>query len=282
MRSTLHTFRASARVLALALGLGLVPGLSGAAQAQLVPPDLQKVQEIDVVERLNERVPLDTEFIDGDGKRVKLGELFRDDKPVVLTLAYYKCPMLCSLVMGALKKAAMGSGMELGRDYTAVTISIDPREKPELAKEGQRGHLQALGVPDREADWQFLVGEDAQIKRLAEAVGFGYHYDEKSGQYAHPAVVMVLTPDGRVSRYLYGVDYPARDLRFAVMEAGGGRVGTSFDRVILQCFRFDSNSKRYEFYVFGFIRTGGLLVFVALTAMLAVFWRREYKRGSIR
>lgn len=277
MRSLRLSLRA---VPALAVAVALT---AGSAHAQLVPPNLQKVQsEIDVVERLNEKVPLDTEFTDGDGRKVKLGDLFQEGKPVVLVLAYYECPMLCSLVFGALKKAALQSGLQLGRDYTAVTISIDPDEKPSLAKDGQRGHLQALNAPGQEKDWPFLVGEEQEIKRLADAVGFGYQYDEKTGQYAHPAAVMVLTPDGRVSRYLYGVDFPGRDLRFAVMEAGGGRVGTSFDRVILQCFRFDSNTKRYEFYVFGFIRTGGLLVFVALTAMLAVFWRREYKRGTIR
>jgi protein SCO1/2 len=254
----------------------------GTASAQLAPPDLQKAQEVDVVEQLNAQVPLDAVFTDAEGQPVRLGELLGGERPVVLTLAYYKCPMLCSLVLGGLKKAALGSGLQLGRDYTAITLSIDPRETPALAKEGQRQHLQSINAPGQEKDWSFLVGEDAQIRRLAEAVGFGYHFDESTGQYAHPAAVLVLTPDGRVSRYLYGVEFPPRDLRFAALEAGGGRVGTSFDRVILKCFRFDSNSKRYEFYVFGFIRTGGLLVFVALTAMLAAFWRREYKRGSIR
>ncbi len=271
---------AFAAVVTVALGLGSLTPVTAAAQ--IVPPDLQKAQEVDVVENLGAQVPLDATFTAADGSTVTLGELLRPDKPVVLTLAYYKCPMLCSLVLGGLKKAAIASGLNLGRDYTAITLSIDPRETAELAKDGQRGHLQAIGAPDQEEDWAFLVGEEDQIAKVADAVGFGYSFDEKSGQYAHPAVVLVLTPDGRVSRYLYGVDFPPRDLRFAALEAGGGRVGTSFDRVILKCFRFDSNSKRYEFYVFGFIRTGGLLVFVALTAMLAVFWRREYKRGSIR
>lgn len=266
----------------VAAALVLLLGTMGTARAQLVPPSLQKAQEVDVVENLNAQVPLDAVFTTSEGKQVRLGDLFVDDKPVVLTLAYYKCPMLCSLVLGGLKKAALGSGLQLGKDYTAITLSIDPKETASLAKDGQRGHLQAIGAPGQEKDWSFLVGEEAEIKKLADVVGFKYQYDESTGQYAHPASVMVLTPDGRVSRYLYGVDFPPRDLRFAALEAGGGRVGTSFDRVILKCFRFDSNSKRYEFYVFGFIRTGGLLVFVALTAMLAVFWRREYKRGSIR
>lgn len=245
-------------------------------------PAASLMKEVDIVEKLNEKVPLDAVFTDAEGKQVRLGDYFKGDKPVLLTLVYYRCPMLCSLVLGGLNKAVLNSGMTLGEDYRAVTVSIDPRETPEMAKERQRGHLQALGAPGQEADWAFLVGTEEEIKKVADAVGFGFKYDEVSKQYAHAAAITALTPDARVSRYLYGVEFPGRDLKLALLEAAGGRVGTSFDRVLLTCFKYDPNTRRYELYVFGVIRGGALLVFGALAAALAVFWRREYKRGSIR
>lgn len=242
----------------------------------------QVMNDVDVVENLNNQVPLDATFTDQDGKTVQLRDLVTGEKPVVLTMVYYQCPQLCSLVLGALNKAVRNSGMALGQDYEAITISIDPRETPEQAVKRQRGHLQALGAPGQEPDWEFLVGKDEEIRKVADAVGFRYRFDEQTDQYAHAAAIMVLTPDGRVSRYLYGVEFPPRDLRLAVLEASGGRVGTSFDRVLLKCFKYDPNTRRYEVYVFGFIRGGALLVFGALATTLAVFWRREYKRGTIR
>lgn len=275
-----------------ALFTALVVGVAGSAAAlpfkENGPKPLENslaaqiMNDVDIVENLNQQVPLDATFTDSEGREVKLSDYVRGDKPIVLTMVYYRCPMLCSLVLGGLNKAVRDSGMALGDDYRAVTISIDPRETPAQALERQRGHLQALGTPQQTADWSFLVGKEEEIRRVAEAVGFRYRFDEQTGQYAHAAAIMVLTPDGRVSRYLYGVEFPPRDLRLALLEASGGRVGTSFDRVLLKCFKYDPNTRRYELYVFGFIRGGALLVFGALATALAVFWRREYKRGSIR
>ncbi|MBX5480505.1 MAG: SCO family protein [Myxococcaceae bacterium] len=273
LRSTLFTLAALAATSAFA---------NAAREFSPESPANQLVKEVDIVESLNEQVPLDAEFTGTDGKKVTLKQLIRGDKPVVLTLVYYKCPMLCPLVLGALTKSARNSGMALGEDYRAITISIDPRETPADASERQRGHLQALGTPGQEADWPFLVGDETNIHKVADAVGFKYRFDQASQQYAHAAAIVVLTPEGRVSRYLYGVEFPPRDLKLALLEAAGGRVGTSFDRIIMQCFKYDPNTRRYEFYIFGFIRAGALLVFGALAATLAVFWRREYKRGSIK
>jgi len=263
-------------MLALAL---LVP-----ASAWALPqtPATQLIKEVDVVENLNEKVPVDAVFTDEQGREVRLGDLMKGDTPVVLSLVYYQCPMLCDLVLGGLNKAARNSGLILGTDYRGITISIDPRETKEMAAERQRGHLQALGQPEKAADWSFLVGTEDEIKKVAESIGFRYRFDEETQQYAHAAAIMILTPDGRVSRYLYGVEFPPRDLKFALLEAAGGRVGTSFDRVLLTCFKYDPNTRRYEFYINGFLRGGALLVFGALATMLAVFWRREYKRGTIQ
>ncbi len=259
--------------------VGVLPTTTALALPQ--SPAAALIKEVDIVENLNVEVPKDARFTDAEGRQVALAELLDGDKPVVLSLVYYQCPQLCSLVLNGLNKAARNSGLILGSDYRAVTISIDPSETPEMAKERQRGHLQALGTPDRAADWSFLVGQQSEITKVAETLGFKYRYDEQTKQYAHAAAIMVLTPDGRVSRYLYGVEFPPRDLKFALLEAAGGRVGTSFDRVLLTCFKYDPNTRKYEFYINGFLRGGALLVFGALATMLAVFWRREYKRGSI-
>lgn len=278
------------------LGLALAAALLAPWRAQALPGMAEANAQLDgkgtlvaelgknvnIVENLNAQLPADAVFTDENGKTVRLGDYLGGDRPLVLTLVYYKCPMLCSLVLGALNKAVRNSGMTLGQDYRAVTLSIDPREQPEQAKERQRGHLQALGAPGQEEDWSFLVGQEEEIRKVASTVGFEYTFDKQSGQYAHAAAIMVLTPEGKVSRYLYGVEFPPRDLRLALVEAANGRVGTSFDRVLLTCFKYDPNTRRYELYVFGFIRGGALLVFGALATALAIFWRREYRRGTIR
>jgi len=244
-----------------------------------LPPALEGVE---ITERLGERIPLDATFTGADGKPVKLRELVGRGRPLVMALVYYNCPMLCGLVLGGLSRSMREMGLGLGADYDAVTVSFDPRESSALAAERQRGYLQAVGRPEAAAHWAFLTGQEPEIKALADAVGFRYAYDEKTKQYAHAAAIFVLTDDGRVSRYLYGIDFPARDLRLAVVEAGEGRVGTSFDKLLLTCFRYDASSRRYEPYVVGFIRIAALAVLGGLGVTLAVFWRREVKRGSVR
>lgn len=189
--------------------------------------------------------------------------------------------MLCSLVMQGLVKGLNESGLELGRDYRAVTISFNPHDTPRDTAVYQQGYLQKL-TSARKAhaqDWLFVTGTEASIHQVADAVGFKYRWDEATKQFDHPAVAVVLTPDGRISRYLYGVNFPARDLRLALVEASGGKVGTSFDRVLLECFRYDPTTRRYGLYVWGFVRGGALLAFLALAGLLAVLWRRELRNS---
>jgi protein SCO1/2 len=277
--------RRALRWSALAAALLLLSGSTpAAAQTDRGAPAVTSpgVPNANIVESLNQAVPRDATFTDAEGRAVRLGDYFDGHRPVLLTLVYYRCQSLCSLVLGGLNKAARNSGLEFGKDYRAVTISIDPRETPQDSLERQRGHLQSLGAPDRTKDWAFLVGADEQIHRVADAVGFTYRYDPQTQQYAHAAAVIVLTPEGRVSRYLYGFEFPPRDVKFALMEAADGRIGTSFDRVVLTCFKYDPNTRRYGLYIFGFIRGGALLVFGALATALIIYWRREYKRGTIR
>ena len=253
--------------------------LPAASGQEALPPALEGVE---IRERLGEKVPLDLSFTGADGRQVRLAELFGHGKPVLLSLVYYDCPMLCGLLLSGAARGMRESGLELGKDYQAVTLSFAPRETSKMAAERQRGYLQSVGRPDAAAGWPFLTGAEPEIKRVTSAVGFGYSYDEATRQYAHPAALFVLAPDGTVSRYLYGIEFPARDLRLALVEAGQGRVGTSFDKLLLTCFRYDPQSRRYEPYVVGFIRVAGLSVLGALAVTLAVLWRREVKRGTVR
>lgn len=266
-----------------ALGVLLAAlGAEAATQAPASAPAPANLEQVGVTERLNEPIPRELSFVDSTGRPVRLGELLGGDKPVVLTLVYYRCPMLCSLVLSGLTRSLGEARMRLGEDYRAITVSIDPEETPAMAAEKKRGHLQALGVPADSPDWPFLTGTQPAIKALAEAVGFRYSYDAQLKQYAHAAVMFVLTPEGRISRYLYGMETPPRDLRWSLVEASGGWVGTSFDRVLLTCYQYDPATRRYGFFVKGFLRTGGMLVFTALATLLGVLWRRELKRGRAR
>jgi protein SCO1/2 len=256
-------------------GGGKTPRSIAEAQSDL-PPVLKGV---DVEERLGELLPPGLEFTDASGQSVKLGQVLSKGKPVVLTLVYYSCPQLCNLVINAEVKAMQEAGLELGRDFEAVTVSVDPKDSPAQSLERRRRHLQALGKPET-APWHFLTGTEENIRKLADAVGFKYTYDESSKQYAHPAVLNVITPEGSISRYLYGTSFPAKDFRLALLEAAGGRVGTSFDRIILSCFKYDTAQRRYGFYIFGFLRLGALMVFAMLSTTIIYFWRRELKKGA--
>ncbi|HET7826079.1 MAG TPA: SCO family protein, partial [Anaeromyxobacter sp.] len=220
-------------------------------------------------------LPLDTMFVDGKGAPFRLGGAFDGKKPVVLALVYYDCPMLCGLVLSGAAKAMRENGLELGKDFQAVTISFDPEEKPAQGEERRRGYLQSMGRTDAVADWPFLVGTAAASRAVADAVGFRYARDLANGEWAHQAAIFVLTPDGRVSRYLYGIEYPPKDFRLSLVEAAGGKVGTSFDRLVLTCYRYDPASRRYEPYAVGFLRVGGALVLAALGTLIVGLVVRE-------
>ena len=234
---------------------------------------------VDVVERLGERVA-SASFMDSESHRVQLRDLAARGKPVVLTLIYFDCPMLCSLVQKGVIKALNETGLRLGEDYYGLTVSFSPKDTVPEARLRQGGYLQTLLNAGRAhpAHWPYLVGGDTSIRTLADSLGFRYRLDKETGQYEHPAVSMVLSPDGRISRYLYGVDFPARDLRLAVVEASQGKVGTTLDRVILRCFKYDPASRKYHVYVMGVLRYGAGFFATGLVALLGALWWREIKK----
>ena len=260
--------------------------------------------DITVIENLGQRVPRGLSFVDGHGGRVSVDSLLNQGKPLLVTLGYYRCPQLCTLVHSGLAKGLKEAGLVLGQDFLGLSVSVDPKEDPKSAVTHQRQLLRALamagdGAQVRQAvneeagatsKWPFLmpdplvsgVAAEAQAARLADAVGFRYKYDDKSKQFAHAAVAFVLTPEGTISRYLYGVSFKPRDLRFALVEAGGGRVGTTLDRVLMTCFKYDPMTQTYTPFVFGFVRIGALLSFAALAGLLAVLWRREWLMKKAR
>jgi protein SCO1 len=266
---------------------------AGAARAEkpkIVYPQgseqpLAALQDIDVIEHLGERPPAGLAFTDAAGRSVRLDSLFGRGKPVLVTLGYMRCPMLCGLVLDGLVKAAASSGLKLGKDFLAVNISIDPGEDTKLLTAAQHRVLELVGGGATAVDWPFWMSTAdgaAAAQQLADAVGFRYKYDDTSKQFAHDAVAFVLTPEGTIARYLYGVNYPARDFRMAVVEAGGGRVGTSFDKVLMSCYRYDPATRRYGPFLMGFMRIGALTVFVALASLLTVLWRKEIQMRKRR
>jgi len=265
--------RAAAAGAALAL-LAAAPAGRARAQENVQPPALDGVE---IVERLGAQVPPDAVFLDQDGKAVRIGDLLGQGKPVVLALVYYECPMLCGLILGGMARGMKETGLEVGKDYRALSVSFDPRERPGQALVRQKFYLQSLEKTDDRGAWPFLVGLEKDIRKVTEAVGFHYTYDEATKQYAHGAALVVLTPEGKVSRYLYGVEFPGRDLRLSLVEAAQGRVGTSFDRFLLTCYRYDPVARRYVPYAMGFVRAGAVAVLLALAGALLFYWRREAK-----
>jgi protein SCO1/2 len=262
---------------AIAIAVALLVALPAAPRAEDDPEGPAPLQGVEIEERLNAQVPLDAVFLDQDGRQVRLGDALGKGKPVVLALVYYECPMLCGLVLGGMARGMKETGLELGKDYTALSISFDPREKPAQAFVRQKHYLQSFDKADQKQVWPFWVGQEKDIRSVTDAVGFRYKFDEETKQYAHGAAILVLTPEGRVSRYLYGVEFSGRDLRLAMVEAADGKVGTSFDRFLLTCYRYDPVARRYVPYAMGAVRAGALLVLFGLASTLFVFWRREVK-----
>ena len=282
MRATGHGLRAMGLLLAALLAPAAARGQfwkghdTGGTAVGVAPVALE---EVGIEERLGSAIPLDVQLTDWRGRPYLLRRAFDWKRPVVLALVYYDCPMLCGLILSGAAKAMRENGLVLGKDFQAVTISFDPAEKAPLAAERRRGYLQSIGLQDSGEDWPFLVGTAEAARRVADAAGFHYKRDEVSGEWAHQAAIFVLTPDGKVSRYLYGIEYPPKDLRLAVVEAAGGRVGTSFDRFLLTCYRYDPASRKYEPYALGIVRAGALAVMVALAALIGgLIWRERRAR----
>jgi protein SCO1/2 len=265
------------------LFLGLCPLGSARADNKFRNPVLTEsalppaARAVDLDEQLGRRLDPSLTFIDMDGKHVRLGDDATGKAPTVLVLAYYRCPMLCGLVLRGVVDGMNHLALRLGEDYRALTVSFDPRDTPESARAKRASTLKGLArQPGSASAWPFLVGDESQSRALADEVGFRYAYDARTDQYAHPAAAIILTPDGRVSRYLYGTTFSARDLRLALVEAGEGKTGTIVDRVILTCYQYDPAARAYGPFVIGFMRIGGAVILVVVSSLLGtLFWRER-------
>ncbi|HYN10284.1 MAG TPA: SCO family protein [Vicinamibacterales bacterium] len=232
------------------------------------------LREVGIDQKLGAQVPLDLTFVDVNGRDVKLGDLFRA-RPVILALVYYECPMLCTQVLSGIDGSLTALSFSAGQEFDIVVVSFDPGETPALAADRRKTFLNRYRRAGAENGVTFLTGRQEAISRLADAVGFRYAYDQEIDQFAHPAAITVLTGDGRVSRYLYGIEFAPRDLRLGIVEASEGRIGTAVDEILLFCYHYDPESGKYGMAIMNFIRLGGVLTVVGLGVFILVSLRRE-------
>jgi len=236
-----------------------------------IPPILQ---DVDIEQKLNAQVPLDAQFKDENGKLVRLSDLL-NDKPAILTLVYYECPMLCTQVLNGLVSSLRPLSFTPGQEFNIITISFDPTETSNLAHSKKLAYLKEYERVDASKGWHFLTGDAESIARLTKAVGFRYMYDQKIDQYAHGSGIMVLTPQGKVARYFYGIEYSTRDLRFALIEASENRIGSIADKVLLYCFHYDPSVGKYSAYAINLIRLGGVVTVLLLGGFILKMRRKE-------
>ncbi len=254
------------------LGLALTAGVVR-AQPAVMPAELEAV---DVDERLDKQLPMDAVFRDHTGKRVRLGDFYDGKRPVALTLAYHGCKVVCSMVLGAKVEALKNQPWTLGQEFRAVTISIDPRDTPETAAKKRK---QMLALYGKSAEgWDFLVGDEANIQRVADAAGFKYRYDERTDQYGHAAVLMLTKPNGEMARYLYGLEFPPQDVRLGLLEASEGRSISTLERAILYCYMYDPIGAKYVLVARNVMRLGGVVTVFVLGFFLLFMWRREARQ----
>ena len=237
------------------------------------------LRKVGIDQKLNEQVPLDAVFKDEHGQEVKLREFF-GRKPVVLSLVYYTCPMLCNQVLNGMLSSFRQVSFNVGDQYEVITVSFDPRETPELAAAKKRTYLQAYNRAGAETSWHFLTGDEANVKRLTDAVGFRYTWDAQTNQFAHASGIMVLTPEGKLARYFYGIEYSPRDLRLGLVEASQRKIGTPVDALMLYCYHYDPATGKYGAVVMNIMRLAGVVT-VVLIAGLLVILRKRGGRGSV-
>jgi protein SCO1/2 len=238
------------------------------------------LQKVGVDQKLGAQVPLDAVFRDENGAEVKLGQYFSRGKPVVLSLVYYECPMLCSQVLNGLLGSMKALTFTAGKEFDVVTVSFDAREKSEVARKKKETYLKSYGRAGAENGWRFLTGEQASIDALTNAVGFRYAWDESSKQFAHASVIILITPEGKVARYFFGVEYAPKEMRLGLVEASENKVGTLADALLLYCFHYDPTTGKYGLVVMNIIRLGGILTIVGIIGLLLLMRRQNRKRQS--
>ena len=241
------------------------------------------LQSVGIDQKLGDTLPLDAEFTDENGQPVKLGQYFNKRRPVILALVYYECPMLCNQVLNGLTGSLKGINFNAGKDFDVLAVSFDAREndKPELAKNKKASYMERYGRPGTENGWHFLTGSQASIDAITGAAGFKYKWDEKSDQFAHASAVMVVTPQGKLSRYFYGIDYSPNDIKLGVMDSAENHIGNVSDQLLLYCYHYDPATGKYGFAILSVIRGFAVITLLGMAAMGFVFWKRNKSRVDI-
>jgi protein SCO1/2 len=260
----------------LIVGLALAPSTARGQAAPQVENLPSLPANVGFDQNIGQKVPLATTFRDETGKAVTLGDYF-GKKPVILSFAYFTCPMLCGLSLQGLSSSLKGMNLDAGRDFEVLTVSFDPRETPEMARAKKENALSRYGRAGAAAGWHFLTGDEHAIAELTRVAGFRYEWDAASQQYAHATGVVVLTPDGQIARYLFGVEYAPRDLRLSLVEATEGKLGNVVDQLLLLCYHYDPKAGRYGAVAIGTMRAGGALTVLGLGVFVIVSARRERK-----
>lgn len=282
MRSVLTILCAIFIAVSGAMAAEVAPSPAGGPQTpDRMEPAPAALRDIGVDEKSGSTIPLDLKFADENGRSVALRDLLGKGRPVVLQLSYFGCPMLCDLVSNGLVDSLNDLTLTMGQDYDAINLSFDPNETPALAKLKKESFLSKYDRPAGAPSWHFLTGNAKSIEQLTEAVGFRYKWVESAGQFSHPAVLILLTPDGKISRYLYGVKYAPQTLRLSLVEASEGKIGTTIDKLLLTCFHYDSYAGKYNVAAMNLMRTAGVLTVIVLASVIGVAVRREQVRKRL-
>ena len=239
------------------------------------------LSRVAIEQKLDSQIPLDTTFQDETGKTVQLGSYF-GKRPVVLALVYYECPMLCTQILNGVVRAAKVLTFTPGKEYDVVAISFDAREKPAEAAAKKAVYMKDFGHPETANGWHFLTGEVDSIKRVTDAVGFRYVWDVNTAQFAHASAVYVLTPEGKLSKYFYGIDYSPKDMRFALVEASENRIGNPVDKILLYCYHFDPHAAKYTPYALALLRAAGAATVLIFGGFVLISLRRERRQKGSR
>ncbi len=258
---------------------GNTPWRPTAKPAGEVPAALE---DVGITEHLGETIDLTLPFKNEAGESVQLGKYFSGKKPVLLSLVYYGCPGLCNFHLNGVTETLKGLDWSLGKEFDMVVISIDPSEGPEMAKGKKESHVTELGRPHAAEGWHFLTGTQESITKIASQVGFKYHWDKLSKQWAHTSAMYVISPQGKLSRYLYGIQFEPKTVRLSLVEASEGKTGTVMDHLILYCFQYDPNKKTYAFYAYNIVRAGGGALGLLIIALLVPTWLRERRKSKVQ
>ena len=245
------------------------------AGAQVVRDSVSELMGIDIIEHLGDSLPLNLSFVDDDGNEVTLSDYFKGDKPVLLTLGYYECPMLCNLVFNGVSEGIKELGWVPGEKYEVVSVSIDPLETAELAANKKANYIKFLEMPEAAAGWHFLVAESENAKTLADAIGFKYYYVEDRDEYAHAAAAYLISPEGVISRYLYGIQYTGINLKLGLLEASEGKIGSTMDKILLYCYRYDPDAKGYVLFAQNAMKVGGVATVILIALLVGSLYLKE-------